>query len=204
MVCWAINSISTHSTRKEEAAPADTLLLCAWWAERLEFFWGIFSQFFPSSKIYDSQNFRLLVARTQNYFSLCLTVFVRIVKEHAQGASTSFRLIELNTHIVFYIVKLRTRTVCGQSSRAPWDCEGFFLLPASIITPEVAILVIVSPSHTFKRRSVDALIHKRLNHTTIYDVKSVILIFYYTFATCFYSKERKSYFMVSLIEVVKK
>lgn len=42
--------------------------------------------------------------------------------------------------------------------------------------------------HTFN--ALAALIHKRLNHTTIYDVKSVILIFYYTFATCFYSKER--------------
>lgn len=45
------------------------------------------------------------------------------------------------------------------------------------------------------------------SHDTIHNVwckVGVILIFYYTFATCFYSKERKSYFMVSLIEVVKK
>jgi hypothetical protein len=50
-----------------------------------------------------------------------------------------------------------------------------FLLPAIIIiTPGVAFLVIVStPLHTHsKSRFWPTLIHKRLNHTTIYDVKS--------------------------------
>jgi hypothetical protein len=135
--------------------------------------------------------------------------------------------ITLNTHIgrrsqvVFY----RKKIVCEVLASIVCRCEGFPFLLHEQISPcyyYYCSSVLGScwwrglPSqymHTIgleerQRRAKKALIHKRLNHTTIYDVKSrVILIFYYTsplLATCFYSKERKSYFMVSLIEVVKK
>lgn len=99
--------------------------------------------------------------------------------------------------------RIDERPSSTERSRVFWDCEGFLRLPATIITPGVvAVLIAVSLKHMQARLGRSHTQTRLKSHDTIYDVKSVILIFYYTSATCFYSKERKSYFMVSLIEVV--
>lgn len=72
--------------------------------------WGI-SRFATSTReIYDSQDFRLLVKGTQNYFSLSFRVF-------CEEDCCEVKTLRSNwTHIS-----------SSRSSRVFWDCEGFFL-----------------------------------------------------------------------------
>lgn len=146
-----------------------------------------------SLEIYmDTKRFTPLLSG-QNYSSLISTV--EIVKAKGWRFFPCFISLDQIEHTYPILC-------CTQLSRAFWDCEGFLVIPAIIvITPGATLFFIIQLSYMqrFGRSHTQTL----KSHDNIW-CKSVILIFYYTFATCFYSKERKSYFMVSLIEVVKK